>query len=170
MTGQEVNPWLRSAKNIEPAPLPDDGPTSPPPPVFVSAHGGAGATSWAAILGGVDGGSLHHWTGESAPVVLVARATLDGVDAAKQAMSTHGAANFACVLMVASAPGKPHRMIANELKVLSGGVLLVPIPWEPGLLIRRAPLASSTDIPPKELTKIITGLTEAGVTIQGETS
>ena len=179
VTGQRVNPWLTAARNITPAPVPAPAPEPVAPtvpggvPVFLAAHGGAGATSWAHILGGVDGG-LVTGPGQEAPppgaaLVLVVRASLDGVDAAKSAIAIHGYDRFACVLLVPSTPAKMPRLIAHEVKVLSGAITIILTPWIPGLLVRRAAQLGHTDIPPKELTKIITALTQAGITIEGET-
>ena len=173
--GQAVNPWLTAAKNITPAPVPT--PAAPSEgselPVFLAAHGGAGATSWANILGGVDGGLVSNQEREIlvpyADTVLVARASLDGVDAAKAAIAIHGYARFTCVLLVPSSPTKMPRLIANEVKVLSGAISIITVPWTPTLLVRRAAQLSPTDISPKELIKIIASFSQVGVTIKGET-
>jgi hypothetical protein len=141
--------------------------------VFLAAHGGAGATSWAHILGGVDGGLVTGLEKEApspgAALVLVVRASLDGVDAAKSAIAIHGHGRFACVLLVPSTPAKMPRLIANEVKVLSGAITVIDTPWIPGLLVRRAAQLGRTDISAKELTKIIAALTGAGITLEGET-
>lgn len=126
--------------------------------VFVAAHGGAGATTWAHVLGGVDGGP--DMPEDVSPVVLVARASLAGIDAAKRALAAH-AAKVACVLVVPAAPGRPHRAIRNELRVLGGAASLVPAPWVPALLLRRPEQATPADIPPKELARIRAALPPA---------
>ena len=172
---QSLNPWVRAAQNIAPVAAPDSpGPAAPRAlPIFLAAHGGAGATSWAHILGGVDGGLVSDPNKETpvpgADIVLVTRASIDGVDAAKSAIAIHGYERFACVLLVPSTPAKMPRLIADEVKVLSGAITIIPTPWNPALLVRRAVQLNHTDIPPKELTKIITALTQAGITIEGET-
>lgn len=175
VTSQGVNPWIAAAQNITPAATPQ--PIAPAPardlPVFVAAHGGAGATSWAHILGGVDGGLISDKTKEKiAPdtaLVLVARASIDGVDAAKAAIAIHGYDRFACVLLVPASPGKMPRIIAGEVKVLSGALGIILTPWTPSLLSYRAAQLGPTNIAPKELNKIIAGLTQVGLTFQGET-
>ena len=175
MTGQSTNPWVKAAQNITTSPAPQvPAPAAPREvPVFLAAHGGAGATSWAHILGGVDGGlvtGLRQETPASgADVVLVARATLDGLDAAKSAIAIHGYERFSCVLLVPSSPAKMPRLIANEVKVLSGAITVIATPWVTDLLVRRATQLSATDISSKELTKIIASLSQVGVTIEGET-
>ena len=175
VTGQRVNPWLTAAMNITPAPAPEAAAPAGPRqvPVFVAAHGGAGATSWAHILGGVDGGLVSDPNRETpvpdTDIVLVARASLDGVDAAKSAIAIHGYDYFSCVLLVPSSPMKLPRLITHEVKVLSGAISIIAVPWTPALLVRRAAQLSHTDISSKELTKIIASLSQVGVTIEGET-
>lgn len=174
MTQQSTNPWVAAAKNITPDPAPQaPGPAAPREvPVFLATHGGAGATSWAHILGGSDGGLVtgahQDASAPRAELVLVARASLDGIDAAKSAIAIHGYDRFTCVLLVPSGPGKMPRLIANEVKVLSGAITIITAPWAPGLLIRRATQLSHTDISPKELHKIIASLSQVGITIEGE--
>ncbi len=69
--------------------VPDDtdSPEAPAQGIgFVAAHGGgAGATAWAAILDGADHGQVMPHVGVS--VVLVARASLHGIEAAKRRRS-----------------------------------------------------------------------------------
>ncbi|TYC96599.1 hypothetical protein FQ377_13810 [Arthrobacter echini] len=185
MTEQETNPWITAAQTpastlAAPQPsvvsAPDAG-TEPVPAeqaglaVFLAAHGGAGATVWASALGGRDGGLVTSWVSETVTggVVLVARSAIDGITAAKQAIAHHGAEAFTCVLAVAAAPGRAPRLISDELKILAGALPLVQTPWIPTLLIRRSVLVSATDIPTKDLTRITTELTRAGVTFEGET-
>lgn len=174
VTDQSLNPWVMAAQNLTPAPAlqalaPD---AARELPVFLAAHGGAGATSWAHILGGIDGGQVsdlnQDTTGPEVEIVLVARASIDGIDAAKSAIAIHGYERFVCVLLVPSAAGKMPRPIANEVKVLSGAVTIITAPWSPSLLVRRAAQLNPTAIAPKELNKIIAGLTEAGITIEGQ--
>lgn len=178
---QPVNPWLEAARSI-PAPTPvdhardqatqdeQDTHTDRQRPVFVGAHGGAGATAWAGILEAVDAGNINTWTtkGESA-VVLVLRASLDGVTAAKTALAHHGAAAFTAALVVAAGPGRVPRRINDELKILAGAVPLARAPWVPELLLKRAVNTAPADLPSKELNKLTTTLNHHGVHIEGET-
>lgn len=184
MTGQHTNPWVTAAQSVAvPSPVVPDPPapkTEHPStdvpvtrPVFVSAHGGAGATVWASVLNGEDGGLVNEWMQHSpdhtGPVVLVLRATVDGIAAGKRAISTHGDKTFTCVLTVAPGPGRTPRLIADELKILGGAVKITHTPWVPGLILRRAAQATTADIPTKELTKITAELNKAGVPLTGET-
>ncbi|MDR7161744.1 hypothetical protein [Arthrobacter sp. BE255] len=155
---ENVSPWVTAAQSIArdvraAAPEEDHAPAAEDQPVgFVAAHGGAGATAWASILDGTDHGP--QLPADGTPVVLVARASLHGIDAAKAAIAAHGRAAFSAVLTVPAVPGRTPRLIQNELKVLAGAVHLVPAPWVPGLLIKRSALADFTDVPAKDLAKV----------------
>lgn len=167
---ESVSPWVVAAQSIAPevrasSPEEDHSPIAEAQPVgFVAAHGGAGATTWAAILDGADHGQLVPADG-GAPLVLVARASLHGIEAAKAAIAAHGPAAFSAALIVPAVPGRTPRMIQNELKVLAGAVPLIPVPWVSGLLIKRSGLADFTDVPAKDLARVRTALS----TIKGET-
>lgn len=140
--------------------------------VFLSAHGGAGATMWSSAFKGHDGGLASTWERETTPgdgVVLVLRGTVDGIAAAKQAIGRYGKDSFTCVLAVAAAPGREPRLIHDELKVLAGAVTVVRVPWIQTLILRRSALVTSKDIPAKDFTKITAALIKAGVTLKGET-
>lgn len=155
---ESVSPWVTAAQSIAPevrasAPVEEHTPAAEEPPIgFTAAHGGAGATAWAAILDGADHG--QQLPIDRAPVVLVARASMHGIDAAKAAIAAHGPAAFSAVLIVPAAPGRTPRMIQNELKVLAGAVPLIPVPWVSGLLIKPSALADFTDVPGKDLAKV----------------
>jgi hypothetical protein len=155
---KNVSPWVTAAQSIAPevraaTPEQDHASVAEEQPVgFVAAHGGAGATAWATILDGADHGQQLPTDGT--PVVLVARASLHGIDAAKAAIAAHGRSAFSAVLIVPAVPGRTPRLIQNELKVLAGAVPLVPAPWVPGLLIKRSALADFTDVPAKDLARV----------------
>ena len=153
-----TNPWLAAAAEAA-ARLPAEqaaavdrhDPSAGLRTVFVAAHGGAGATTWARVLGGADGGP--EMPEDGTPVVLVARASVAGIDAAKRILAAQGAA-VRCVLVVPAAPGRPHRSIRNELRVLGGAAPLVHAPWVPALLTTRPMQADPDDIPPKDLARL----------------
>lgn len=180
MTSQNTNPWVAAAQTAAPTtptPVPEAvvEPVVVEPasfrPLFLSAHGGAGATAWASVLGGHDGGSVMDWVpGDSrrGGAVLVLRSTVDGIAAAKKAIAHYGAGAFTCALAVAAAPGRPPRVISDELKVLAGAVALARAPWVPALLVRRATQTTSADIPIKDFTKLTAELTTAGIFLEGE--
>ena len=153
-----TNPWLAAAAEAA-AGLPAeesvatvrDEPSAGLRTVFVAAHGGAGATTWARVLGGTDCGP--EMPEDGTPIVLVARASVAGIDAAKRILAAHAAA-VACVLIVPAAPRRPHRSIRNELLVLGGAAPLVHAPWVPALLATRPMQAGPDDIPPKDLARL----------------
>lgn len=179
---QPVNAWLEAARSLPtPAPVattPDttteneeSTDTGRDRPVFVGAHGGAGATAWAGILGGIDAGHINAWDThrKTAALVLVLRASLDGVTAAKNALATQGADTFTAALVVAAGPGRAPRRINDELRILAGAVPLARTPWVPELLLKRAVNTTPADLPAKELTKLTTTLANHGVDIERET-
>jgi hypothetical protein len=185
-TSQQTNPWLEAARSIPTSAPPGTAPGHPAQedaapvveaaeqrPVLVSAHGGSGTTAWSRILGAVDGGNVNQWASEheaaDVPVVLVLRASVEGITAAKIILATHGAERFAAALVVAAAPGKLPRRIMAELRILSGALATLHAPWVPGLLLKRAANAEPSDIPAKELNKLTTTLTQQGVPTQGDT-
>lgn len=177
--GQPVNAWLEAARSI-PTPIPpaavpstnsqDAASSRPARPVLVGAHGGAGATAWAGILDATDAGNIHTWDGDQkdGAVVLVLRASLDGVTAAKNALATHGADRFAAALVVAAGPGRSPRRINDELRILAGALPVARTPWVPELLLKRAVNTAPTDLPAKELTKLTTTLANHGVHTERE--
>lgn len=104
-------------------------------PVFalpvIAAHPGAGASTWAAALKGVE---------TTVPVegaLVVARSTLDGITSAKRFSASAGA-----VLLVADGPGKPSTEVARAVRVLAGAAPVIPVPWIPAL--QRSAAATET--------------------------
>ncbi|WP_417221236.1 hypothetical protein [Arthrobacter sp.] len=182
--GQPVNAWLEAARSVptptHAAAVPstnsqDAASPRPARPVLVGAHGGAGATAWAGILDATDAGNIHTATIHapdteqgSTAVVLVLRASLDGVTAAKNALATHGADRFAAALVVAAGPGRSPRRINDELKILAGALPVARTPWVPELLLKRAADTAPTDLPAKELVKLTTTLANHGVHTERE--
>jgi hypothetical protein len=106
---------------------------APSPVVGVSVVGilpGAGATTWAHLLGLPEAQLTDEHAGR---VVLVCRSTPTGIAATKAAIKTLGVDAVDAVLVVADAPGKPVPAAAREQKVLAGAVPVVPVPWLPRL-------------------------------------
>lgn len=120
--------------------------------VLVGAHGGAGATSWAHIIGGRDAGP-DLGAAAGAAVILVARESAVGIAAAKAVLADH-VDQVAAVLIVPAAPGKPHRMLQGEVRVLRGAVPVVRAPWAPGLLVKPPEAAAVDDVREKDLTRL----------------
>lgn len=167
---ENVSPWVTAAQSVAPevqAALPEESASAGSEDDrtgFLAAHGGAGVTAWSSILDGTDCG--HQLPADNSAVVLVTRASVHGIEAAKAAIAAHGQAAFTAVLVVPAAPGRVQRVIQNELKVLAGAVPVVSVPWVSGLLIKKSALADFTDIGAKDLEKVRTAL--HSITSKGE--
>jgi hypothetical protein len=96
----------------------------------IGVHAAAGATTWSRLLDLPEAQLTDERAGR---VVLVCRSTPVGIDAAKRAVHSLGAATVDAVLVVADAPGKPVPAAAREQRVLAGAVTVVPVPWMPRL-------------------------------------
>jgi hypothetical protein len=133
--GPEI--WIRG-----PVPVPD---TPPPAPAhaasrrhsFVGTHGGAGTTTLATVYGGHDCG--RDWPGPAEPgsVLLVARTHASGLGAALRALELfrHGEApprlDLDGVVLVADAPGRLPRPLAQRIKVIESAIDVYRVPWVP---------------------------------------
>ncbi|MEU0069670.1 DUF6668 family protein [Streptomyces sp. NPDC006332] len=117
----------------------------PPEPVHVSAaprrysfvgtHGGAGTSTLATVYGGHDCG--RDWPGPAAPksVLLVARTHAAGLRSALHTLEAfrHGGAppglDLAAVVLVADAPGRLPRPLAQQIKVIESAIDVYRVPW-----------------------------------------
>ncbi|MFJ2163613.1 DUF6668 family protein [Streptomyces sp. NPDC087856] len=113
----------------------------PPTPVpgisWVGAHGGAGATTFAGALGGVDVG--HAWPdvpqGEPGDILLLARTHLAGLQAASKALDSlrtgrHPAGlRLVALVLVADAPGRLPPELWRRVRVLRAAVRTFSVPW-----------------------------------------
>ncbi|GAA1891973.1 hypothetical protein GCM10009715_41880 [Paeniglutamicibacter psychrophenolicus] len=194
-TSQDANPWLEAARSVPAPPVPEVNRSAPDSPVqgsplqdapavevaseqtravLVAAHGGAGTTTWSHILGAVDGGNVESWVSErepgDIPAVLALRASVEGINTTKSLLAQYGVDAFAAALVIPAAPGKLPRRIASELRILGGAISVIHAPWVPALLLKRAAHAASSDLSPKELTKLTTMLANQGIQTQGETT
>ncbi|MFI2643297.1 DUF6668 family protein [Streptomyces sp. NPDC018610] len=105
---------------------------------WVAAHGGAGTTTLAAVYGGHDCG--RDWPGPGAPcsVLLVARTHAAGLAAAGRAVEVfrRGTApaglGLAAVVLVADAPGRLPRQLAERVRPIEAVVEVHRVPWVPG--------------------------------------
>ncbi|MER5201228.1 DUF6668 family protein [Streptomyces sp. NPDC002755] len=104
---------------------------------WVGAHGGAGASTFAAALGGVDVG--HAWPDisqdEPGDMLLLARTHLAGLQAASQALDSlrtgrHPAGlQLLALVLVADAPGRLPPELWRRVRVLRAAVRTFNIPW-----------------------------------------
>lgn len=112
-------------------------PLSRPGVAWVSAHGGCGATTLAAVLGGFDVGC--RWPradlGEPARVMLVARTHAQGLRAASRALNAiregrHPAGmELVGLVLNADAPGRLPRALVGRIRVLRSAVPVHRVPW-----------------------------------------
>ncbi|MGW0332280.1 DUF6668 family protein [Streptomyces sp. NPDC003011] len=135
--GPEI--WLRG-----PVPVPEV--TSPGPAhasaaprrySFVGTHGGAGTSTLAAVYGGHDCG--RDWPGPADPpsVLLVARTHAAGLRSALRTLEVcrHGEVppglDLDAVVLVADAPGRLPRPLAQRIKVIESVIDVYRVPWVP---------------------------------------
>ncbi|MFE1026772.1 hypothetical protein ACFW5I_19740 [Streptomyces sp. NPDC058818] len=150
--GPEI--WIRGPVAL-PEPPPPPSPTPPPvpgqhvpappysePPVprrfsWVGTHGGAGVSTLVAVYGGQDCGRDWPGPGDPPSVLLVARTHAAGLAAAHRAVTAfrHGQAPTGLVLdsvaLVADAPGRLPRPLAQRVKLLEAAVDVHRVPWVP---------------------------------------
>ncbi|MFB6551355.1 DUF6668 family protein [Streptomyces sp. NPDC056405] len=122
-----------------PAPGPPraPSPTDPRPFSWVGAHGGAGVSTLAAVYGGRDCGRGWPGPGDPSSVLLVARTHAAGLAAVHRAVAAfrHGQApaglGLDSVVLVADAPGRLPRPLAQRVKLLEAAVDVHRVPWVP---------------------------------------
>lgn len=118
---------------------------------WVGAHGGAGATTFAAALGGQDVG--HGWPrlaeGHPGRMILLARTHATGLRAASHALDAlregrhPNGIELVALVLVADVPGRLPLKLARRVRVLHSAVPTISIPWIPewrvGAAAPRAP-------------------------------
>lgn len=131
--------------------------TSTPSRVWVvGTHGGAGETTLAQLLSGT--ATNHRWpsTDTQPPVVLVARTHATGLAATQLAMRAWAAAETPHVrliglVLIADAPGKLPKPLADLADILRGGVPhMWHLPWVDAYRLGVDP----TD-PPRQVRKVL---------------
>jgi hypothetical protein len=168
--GPEI--WLRGPVGTG-APVGTDAPASGGPghPLsvtrrrfsWVAAHGGAGASTLAAVYGGHDCG--RDWPGAGAPpsVLLVARTHAAGLAAALRALEAFrrgdapAGLDLDAVVLVADAPGRLPRPLAQQVKRIEAVIDVYRVPW-----VAAWRLGDLTGPPPRE-TEALARLTGASV-------
>ncbi|MGW6015959.1 DUF6668 family protein [Streptomyces sp. NPDC055210] len=106
---------------------------------WVNAHGGAGATTFAAALGGVDLGQSwpNFALGNPGRFFLLARTHAAGLQAASRRMEALRSQNhppgieLIAVVLVADAPGRLPSELSRRVKVLRSAAPSFIVPWIP---------------------------------------
>lgn len=124
LTDPRILGWLRPARSADDKPAVDQLAIKAGWPLY-GLHHGAGTTSWAQLLESAEIASPDAHSGR---LLIVARTTLQGVEAAKTLTYRAGA-----VLMVADAPGKLTPDVRRGIRVLTGAAPVVTVPWIPTL-------------------------------------
>jgi len=132
----------------------------------IGTHGGSGETTLAQLLGGT--ATEHRWPSTSAqpPVVLVARTHGNGLNAAQLAMRAWAAAETPHVrliglVLIADAPGKLPKPLADRAEILRGGVPhMWHLPWVDAYRLDVDP----TD-PPRQVRKVLAEINTVIATI-----
>lgn len=114
---------------------------------WVKAHGGAGATSLADLLGGADLGT--RWPepakGEPNRIMVVGRTSARGLRCVSQALDAlrHGRAandlDLLAVVLVADAPGRLPLSLLSRIRVIRSVVHVHRVPWIPAWRLGRSP-------------------------------
>ncbi|MEU9572820.1 DUF6668 family protein [Streptomyces massasporeus] len=140
-TGMRQGPeiWLR-------------GPVTPPEPVppgpayshaatrrfsWVGTHGGAGVSTLATVYGGQDCGRSWPGPGDPPSVLLVARTHAAGLDTVAEAVEIFRRGrppqglDLDAVVLVADAPGRLPRPLAQRVKALESVIDVYRVPWVP---------------------------------------
>lgn len=113
---------------------------APPPEVaWISVHGGAGASTLATLVGGVDIGNRWPDPGQGEPttVLLVGRTHAAGLKAVSQTLDIFRRGEqppglqVVAVVLVADAPGRPPRELNQRIKIISSAVAVHRVPWVP---------------------------------------
>lgn len=131
--GPEI--WIRGPVALTEEPPPSPAAVTPRRFSWVGVHGGAGASTLAAVYGGHDCG--RNWPGPADPpsVLLVARTHAAGLTAALGALEVfrrgeapHGL-DLDAVVLVADAPGRLPRPLAERVKVIESVIDVYRVPW-----------------------------------------
>lgn len=114
---------------------------------WVKAHGGAGVTSLAEVLGGTDVGA--RWPdpsrGEPRRVLLVARTSARGLTSLSQALRVlheeraPQGIELIAVVLVADAPGRLPLVLLRRIRVLRSAARVLRVPWIPAWRTGRTP-------------------------------
>ncbi|GGV74432.1 DUF6668 family protein [Streptomyces thermoviolaceus] len=150
----------------------DAGPGPGPslPISWVNAHGGAGATTFAATLGGFDAGNRWPEVSREQPgnIFLLARTHAAGLRSASRALKAlhtgkHPAGiTLIALVLVADAPGRLPLQLSRRVRVLRSAVPTFTVPWIPAWR-----LGEPATKPPRAVTDLA-ALIRSGSAVQGE--
>ncbi|MGW4622517.1 DUF6668 family protein [Streptomyces sp. NPDC004592] len=137
---REPGIWLRGpVADTGPWPEGAQGVAAPRTFAWMATHGGAGASTLAAVFGGFDAG--RDWPrpvqGEPSSVLLVARTHATGLRAALGFLDVfrRGEAppglDLDAVVLVADAPGRLPRPLGRHVRVLESLIDVYRVPWVP---------------------------------------
>ncbi len=151
--GPEI--WVRGPVALPEGPPPSPAAASARRFSWAGTHGGAGVTTLAAVYGGHDCG--RDWPGPADPpsVLLVARTHATGLAAVRSALETfrRGEAprglDLDAVVLVADAPGRLPRPLAQRVKTIESVIDVYRVPWVP-----QWRLGDLTGPPPRETERL----------------
>lgn len=133
LRGPEI--WIRG-----PVAAPDPAPpyasaATPRRFSWVATHGGAGTSTLAAVYGGHDSGRAWPAAGDPPSVLLVARTHATGLESVLRTLEVfrRGEApqglDLDAVVLVADAPGRLPRPLAQRVKVIESVIDVYRVPW-----------------------------------------
>ncbi|MFD5013044.1 DUF6668 family protein [Streptomyces chartreusis] len=133
--GPEI--WIRGPVALPEEPPPSPGAFRPRRFSWVGVCGGAGVSTLASVYGGHDCG--RGWPGPADPpsILLVARthaagltAVLNALEVFRRGEAPHGL-DLDAVVLVADAPGRLPRPLAERVKVIESVIDVYRVPWVP---------------------------------------
>lgn len=166
-SGPEI--WLRGPVTTpeQPASAPPaaEAPSTPHRLAWVAAHGGAGASTLAAVFGGIDAGRTWPRPDQGQPnsVLLVARTHAAGLQAVSWTLDLFRRGEqppgleLVAVVLVADAPGRLPRQLLQRIKVIGSAIEIHRVPWVPAW--RTGDLTAP---PPREIARLAALVTPPG--------
>ncbi|MEU8601021.1 DUF6668 family protein [Streptomyces parvulus] len=146
------------------APAPVQAPAAAHAPGFswIGAHGGAGVSTLAGVYGGRDCGQNWPGPGDPPSVLLVARTHAAGLTAAGRAVEEFrlgrapAGVRLDAVVLVADAPGRLPRPLAQRVRLLESAVDVHRVPWVPAWR-----LDGTQDAPPRGTESLVSRVRRA---------
>lgn len=139
LTGPEI--WTRGPLITTAPPAAPASPAGMDAPqrqlAWVGAHGGAGTSTLATVLGGFDSGRDWPRTGQGEPggVLLVARTHAAGLQSVSRTLDVlrrgdqPPGVELVAVVLVADAPGRLPRQLLQRIKVIGSAAEVHRVPW-----------------------------------------